>query len=258
MAKLLVNADDFGLHHSVNEAVSEGVARGVINSVSVMANGRALDCALLQQFQQKDVAVGAHLTWVGEPWLSTGLWLADWQQFLTRLVWNRRAFLQALRIETKLQLQTLLDKGIKLSHIDSHQHIHHLPVVWRMVNQLQADYAISRVRVAYTGRPELGRSGVSAQLLATLASHWFDKNQHVYCAGIRHTGHYTPELLAEELRLCAGLDTELIVHPATSNADLQTLYPEWGFDWAKEHAALSSEVFREAVQHHGFSLSRFD
>jgi predicted glycoside hydrolase/deacetylase ChbG (UPF0249 family) len=157
-------------------------------------------------------------------------------------------------VETKLQLQTLLDKGIKLSHIDSHQHIHHLPVVWRMVNQLKADSAISRVRVAHTSRPELGRSGVSAQLLATLAAHWFDKNQHVYCIGIRHTGHYTPVLLAEELRLCAGLDTELIVHPGLCNADLQTLYPEWGFDWAQEYEALCSNEFRSALIASDFSL----
>ena len=41
MSKLIVNADDFGLHSAVNAGIIDGHRRGIITSTSLMAGGRS-------------------------------------------------------------------------------------------------------------------------------------------------------------------------------------------------------------------------
>ena len=39
--RLIVNADDFGIHETVNKAVYRGFESGILTSTSIMAGGRA-------------------------------------------------------------------------------------------------------------------------------------------------------------------------------------------------------------------------
>ena len=41
MIRLILHADDLGLHSAVNQAVFEGAEAGVLTSASIMVNGRA-------------------------------------------------------------------------------------------------------------------------------------------------------------------------------------------------------------------------
>lgn len=73
MATLIVNADDFGIHPDVNSAIAACVDFGSVNSVSVIANGTSPDFELLNRFFEKGIFIGAHITWVGESWISEPL-----------------------------------------------------------------------------------------------------------------------------------------------------------------------------------------
>lgn len=44
--RLIVNADDFGIHETVNKAVYRGFESGILTSTSIMAGGRAFDDAV--------------------------------------------------------------------------------------------------------------------------------------------------------------------------------------------------------------------
>ena len=46
MSKLIVNADDFGLHSAVNAAVIDGHRTGIITSTSLLAGGEAFSEAV--------------------------------------------------------------------------------------------------------------------------------------------------------------------------------------------------------------------
>ena len=46
MSKLIVNADDFGLHSAVNAAVIDGHRTGIITSTSLLAGGEAFSEAI--------------------------------------------------------------------------------------------------------------------------------------------------------------------------------------------------------------------
>ena len=66
--RLLVNADDFGLHSDINRGISECVESGRVQSVSFAAVGQAVDWKKLQEWQRSRVLTGLHLTLFGEPW----------------------------------------------------------------------------------------------------------------------------------------------------------------------------------------------
>lgn len=63
--KLIVNADDFGLHPAINAGIIKGCRDGFITSTSLMCSGAAFDDAVLQAKATPVLGVGIHLTLVG-------------------------------------------------------------------------------------------------------------------------------------------------------------------------------------------------
>jgi predicted glycoside hydrolase/deacetylase ChbG (UPF0249 family) len=252
MAELIVNADDFGLHAAVNTAIEKCVEFGSVNSVSIIANGAAPDYELLKRFSDKKIFTGAHLTWVGEPWITGPVLIADWRQLAKGLFLGGKAFKEKMRVEAEAQINRLLENGIALDHIDSHQHVHHFPGVWEMTLALKEKYNIPRIRTAYTKNASLARHGMAGFILNYLAH----KGDGFSCAGIKHAGNYKVELFAAELKTCAGYNTELIVHPGGDNGALNQRYSSWNFNWEQEYTALLTPQFLKAMADNGFSLKR--
>ena len=65
MKKLIVNADDFGLHPAINAGIIKGCRDGFITSTSLMCSGAAFEDAVLQAKATPALGVGIHLTLVG-------------------------------------------------------------------------------------------------------------------------------------------------------------------------------------------------
>ena len=65
MSKLIVNADDFGLHSAVNAGIIDGHRRGIITSTSLMAGGEAFTEAVSMAKQNPKLGIGIHITLVG-------------------------------------------------------------------------------------------------------------------------------------------------------------------------------------------------
>lgn len=65
MKKLIVNADDFGLHQAINDGIIKGHKDGFITSTSLMCGADAFDDAVSQAKQYPNLGVGIHLTLVG-------------------------------------------------------------------------------------------------------------------------------------------------------------------------------------------------
>src|SRR5476651_43085 len=60
--RLIVNADDFGLSHSVNEAVIRAHREGILTTASLMVNGSGFDEAVKLAKENPKLGVGLHLT----------------------------------------------------------------------------------------------------------------------------------------------------------------------------------------------------
>ena len=149
-ANLIINADDFGLDERVSRAIDLCLDEGLINSFSVFPFRDEFQGDLLKGVLAKHprVKVGAHLALIGsaeeEP-------RNHFRDFLQRYLTGRisAAEVKAIWRAQILELGGRLGGTDRIAHLDSHQHLHVLPGLWRVTMELQKEFGVPRVRVPY-------------------------------------------------------------------------------------------------------------
>jgi predicted glycoside hydrolase/deacetylase ChbG (UPF0249 family) len=139
-ARLIVNADDFGLTRGINRAIAELASAGVLTSTTLMANGPAFDDAVAIAHTHPTLGVGCHIVLtdgvpISPPETIPTLLGPDRKTFRPRLL----SFLQALflnrirreeiLLEARAQIEKLQAAGITVTHADTHKHTHLFPAV---------------------------------------------------------------------------------------------------------------------------------
>ena len=162
MKKLIVNADDFGLHPAINAGIIKGCRDGFITSTSLMCSGAAFDDAVLQAKATPALGVGIHLTLVGggktllqARQLRTlvdedGLLPADYTVFAKRWYAGRIKKAEVVS-ELQAQLERGLSCGLEITHVDSQQHLHVLPGIADIVLDLCSAFGIKKIRMPQEG-----------------------------------------------------------------------------------------------------------
>jgi predicted glycoside hydrolase/deacetylase ChbG (UPF0249 family) len=153
-------ADDFGLAPATDRGILQLAQAGRLSDVSCLVNGprwpqAGRELAALAAVRQGRVRTGLHLNLTeGRP-LSAEL-AALWPQFPsleTLIVEAHLHRLPAAALRAEVQAQWLAfeqGRGRAPSHVDGHQHVHHLPQVRETVLALLAPRADIRLR--HTGR----------------------------------------------------------------------------------------------------------
>ncbi len=133
MYKLIVNADDFGLNDGVSRGILQSMEEGIVTSTSIMMNMPSVEGAITLAAAVGKRTFGLHLTLTcGRPVLDLGKVpsIVDEKGLFFH---DRSQLIRASRIEIEeecqAQLQKFFDCGLKLSHIDTHHHIHELPEI---------------------------------------------------------------------------------------------------------------------------------
>lgn len=219
------------------------------------------------------LGIGAHLACVGEdpPLLSAaevptlvdrrGRFWWSWRQFLPRATAGR-IDPDDLRREFSAQLERLTSTGagIRLSHLDTHQHLHLWPVVRDVVIALAAERDIGAVRVPRSGaRGPKGRGIAALADRLTAAARSAGLHAPEGFAGLDEAGHASTTVLAGMIDHLAhvGVETaEIGCHPGTTDDPERRRYA-WGFDWPSELAALQAPETRDAIAAAGFRLGTF-
>ncbi len=267
--RLIVNADDFGASVAVNAGVERACREGIVTSASLMAGGPAFDDAVARLDDLPQLGVGVHLT------LSAGRAVLAPEAAPTLIgpggalpkdaAAFARRFLSGgispadVRGELAAQLARVTAAGVRVTHVDSHQHLHNFPGVAGAVVALAREFGVraarsSRCRLWPRGHRWLGRQ---------LALRWCAE---VFASRARRAGLKTPDglegqewagaLTVERLQaMVAALapgTRELVCHPAAAGgagAD--------GYDRAGELAALTSPAARAALEERGVRLVNF-
>lgn len=157
--KFILNADDFGLSKALNRAVSEGYQSGLLKSASLTANGVAFDEAVNVIIPQcKDLGVGIHLNIIEGKSLCTdvdtltdseGNFNNSYVQLLLKSYNPKeKEFLPQVEREFRRQIEKVMSKT-KVTHIDSHVHIHSIPKIFDLVCRLAQEYGIKQVRTQF-------------------------------------------------------------------------------------------------------------
>jgi predicted glycoside hydrolase/deacetylase ChbG (UPF0249 family) len=253
--RLIVNADDMGLHRGINEGILRCYREGIVTSVSVCANGVAFEEAAAGLKGSDGPGVGVHLTLVGERALCPAPSLAPEGRlpgYFTGLF--RRLMLgqiPEIEIERELaaQISRVRDAGLRVTHLDSHQHVHLHPRLLPTVVCLAQRFDIGALRVASCLTPLAGVRSVLVSAFARRA------RVRIPAAGLRtpdaligigETGRLDERRLLELLRRVPPGTTELVCHPGIESDGVASAYP-WGFGWDREVAALTSPRVRAAV-----------
>lgn len=165
---LIVNADDFGLNAAATDGIIECHRAGSVTSTTLMVNADDSARAAELARAHPGLGVGLHfnLTW-GRPVGRAVAGLTDGGCFVPRsalaLRWAmRRLSMAAVRDELEAQLTRMAELGLAPTHIDSHQHVHAIPVVFSAV----ADACRARgipMRVPWIGADGSGGLGRRAR-----------------------------------------------------------------------------------------------
>jgi hopanoid biosynthesis associated protein HpnK len=241
---LIVNADDFGLTPGVNRAIIELHSAGVLTSTSLMARASATEEAIELARSAPALGVGCHIVLVdGEPVLPpdqiptlvdsrTGCFPSSLNTFLARLFTGR---IRAAEIEAEAgaQIDSLKQRGVRLTHIDTHKHTHVLPAVLRPLLRAARARGIRAIRNPF--EPEWSiRATPRAPWLRTAQVAGLRWLEPVCCRMIEQEGFATTSgtiavagtgvLDAATLRsLLQSLPSgtwELVTHPGYNDADL--------------------------------------
>lgn len=126
---IIINADDFGMCHAANTAISELLAGGRIDSTTVMVPCSWSPEALAFAASRTDLDVGVHLVLTSEwaryrwrPLTGTATSLVDAAGFFPTdvAVVEQGASEADVAAEISAQLQAALDAGVDVTHLDNH------------------------------------------------------------------------------------------------------------------------------------------
>jgi predicted glycoside hydrolase/deacetylase ChbG (UPF0249 family) len=268
-ALLVVSADDLGLTDGVCRAVLQAHLQGIVTSASLLAVGRSFDLAARMITDHPSLDVGAHLAIVGEdpPLLTArevpslvdrrGAFPLSYRTVVLRGIAGRLDPAD-VRAEFGAQLARIRSAGIKVSHLDTHQHTHLWPAVAQVLVELAAQGGVRAVRTPGSGR--LLPVGFGVNLLANRL------RSSVRAAGLLTTNGYAGLDEAgslDQARFGSALvklgdqqSVEINSHPGLpGDPDLGRF--AWGYRWADELAMLTAPATRSMVANRGYRLGSF-
>ena len=157
--KIIFNADDFGLDADTVAATQSLLLANHIKSATILVGQPATAAALdFARKHQKDQSFGLHFNmaeWLppsGQPRPSlTG----KHGQFNSPIKQRLKALTGAFNpedvaAELEFQLACLRDCGLRISHVDSHGHLHKFPAVLKAMSPVLARFGITRLRIPQT------------------------------------------------------------------------------------------------------------
>jgi hopanoid biosynthesis associated protein HpnK len=268
---LIVTADDFGLHESVNDAIEQASHAGVLTAASLMISGPAAADAISRARRLPRLRVGLHLVLADGrgtlPAASLSA-IADRDGFMDSGMCSRgvaifadpRAREQA-RAEIRAQLEAFRASGLDLDHVNAHKHFHVHPTILGILLSMAREFGIRAIRVpceplwfARTRGGALAAAGAAALApLTTLMK------RRIRAAGLLHndrvfglacSGAMDETAMLQVLeRLPAGV-SEIYLHPAVqSGASIAASMPSYRH--ADELAALLSPRVRAVLDRSG-------
>jgi predicted glycoside hydrolase/deacetylase ChbG (UPF0249 family) len=252
---LFVHADDFGMCHAINEAIIRSLEDGIVGSCSVMVPCPWALHALKWLQEAPEVPFGVHLTSVSEqpayrwgpitcrteaPSLvdEAGYFYSESriEEFLEQID------VAELEREYRVQIEHVLEVGLRPTHLDSHCGIHiRREEIFEMTLGLAREYGLP-VRAYY--QPffieEMRRRGCPINDHDLMDSYDLDT--------VDKTARYARMLRA----LPAGL-SEWAVHPGMGNAELRAAVPTWRVRQTDFDFVISQEA-RTILQEEGIIL----
>ena len=260
---LIVTADDAGLDRGMTEGVLRAHREGIVTACSLVANGAAFDDAVGRLRDTPSLEVGVHLTLVEERPLTAMRFPRKYTSFVP-LYLARRISIAAIERELRAQIEKVLGTGLRVTHLNGHQHLHLLPRVFEVVSRLAREYNIGYVRIVNergvvraSGAPSGGGAPEArttpTRRMAINALSYLGRRARVAgltndrTIGVAQAGH-----LDDVVALLDRVEgvTELVTHPGVAVRG----YDHWDYAWDDETRALCDPRLRGELAARGIEL----
>lgn len=273
--QLIINADDFGIHPAVNEAVRKAATEGILTSTSLMSGGDAFDEAVEMARSMPSLGIGIHLTLVGgiKPVLppsevpsltwDNGVFCHDYGKLIVRDL-EGKISLSEVYAEWDAQIQKIMNTGLPVTHMDGHQHMHMWPHFYPIARDLAKKYHISCMRVPdedvlfgmkdghiIRWAAKNGLSLLSRMHRPDLKKNHIRTNDHFF--GMLYGGHLSPERFAKFILQTKPGITEIMCHPSADTRAMEDTF-HWGYHGEDELAGLLADINRELIAKKQISL----
>ncbi|WNG38831.1 ChbG/HpnK family deacetylase [Archangium violaceum] len=269
--RLVVNADDLGLHPALDAGILRAHREGIVTSATVLVMGPDAPEAV-GRAQAQGLALGVHLALSTRlppaapashvPTVAPGGRLrASWADFA-------RAWLtgQVRREELELELAAQVGRaralGAEVDHLDAHQHLHLLPGVRPLVEALARREGLplrwpDRLpRVSWLRSPGPAVKTSLLSLLARVAPRPQPGVRRVSAGGVFEAGQLTESALLSLLESLPEGDFELGCHPGEGRPHVPE-DPGWTYGWQSELDALTSPRVRARLEQLGVELTTY-
>lgn len=258
-----------------------------------MANGAALDHAIELSKGVPQLDLGIHLCLndvtpiCPEPVLrdlsnKDGTFFSSYSKVISKII-TKPALVSKIKGEFRAQIEHLLFRDIKPSHINSHKHLHVFPSLWSVVGDLAREYQIPFIRYPLEEFQRLiqiflnpkGRKKTIKELLFFSAfflfffTHFKAVKQNrgfvessiripdFFC-GLYETGILDVQLVLDHIRNIKPGITELMCHPGYVDEDLRRFSTRLLDSRQKEADLLCSSVIMKAIKDNDVEVTSFD
>ncbi len=252
---LMINADDFGMCHAVNEAIIHTLQEGVVSSTTLMVPCPWALHASHFLADHPDIPFGVHLTVISE-WADYRWGPVTPREKVPSLIDQAGYFynfdhmseflaqvrLAELELEFRAQIETVLAAGLKPAHLDWHAlRIGGRADIFELMLKLAREYGLA-LRVA-------GRARIEAVQSQGLPCNDDDFLDSYLLEPATKAARYT-ELLHE---LPAGL-SEWAVHPGLDQPELLVIEPGGHHNRQTDFDFLMSPQAKDIIKEEGIIL----
>lgn len=259
MIRLVINADDLGLHPRIDEGIFTAHADGVVTSATLLSTGPSAHDAVRRARAQRlplglHLCLTTHLTPAANPrevrWLAPGgRFRKNWAELSA--AWLARLIpAEEVVLEFRAQAQRAKDLGAHIDHLDTHQHLHLLPNMTSIVEVLAAELGVplrwpkERPSPRWFVHPG---AGAKSLILGSLSRLKQPRGiTRVPAVGIFESGRLNERRLIRLINALGPGDHEIVTHPGLA-PDSVPQDPEWKYGWETELSAVLSPRVRNAL-----------
>ncbi len=272
---LILNADDYGMSQSTNEAVEDLFENGFITSTTLMTPCPWAEDGVARAKRNKKMRVGLHTTltseWTGYRWGPVSREavpsLLDAAGYMPRTVKEllKKSNPQDVQTELSAQMRFMMERDLPPTHLDNHmgsvyglEGPNYLEIIFTLCAPRRLGFRMPRSAEGFgIVPPELAAQVGMLNNMANSLGIGLLERLLEFGRPVTPSDTYET-VLAQYIKAategCVPGVNEMFMHPALETPELKAIYPGWQMRvW--EHRVLKDQAFKDALDAAGIVLT---
>jgi len=152
--KAVINCDDFSFNFGFSQGILKSYQKGIATSTSIRVNTAAYPKSKqLLKKELKNIGKGIHVDLTHGPFLtqqimkSSGKYGLSYLEYLLKFTLPSRKLIELVRNEVETQVAKAENDGVKIDHINGHDHVHMIPSIFRIFCEVAQKHDIKWIRM---------------------------------------------------------------------------------------------------------------